>query len=107
MEGGTREELPGSRLHQAGGESREYPWAGASVGVRYNPHTSQRPAGILLVYLNVTWSQGKARRGMNDSRDQPYDTGAPGHLAGARSLVYGDVEASGKYKVFKIDNTLS
>lgn len=56
-------ECPGNMLSQVGGELREseVPWASVFPGVRMK-YTSKRLEGNSLVPLNVTRSQGSARR---------------------------------------------
>ena len=45
-------------------------------------HTSKRHEGTLLVYMIVTRSpSGEGKKG-TCGKDQPYHTGAPGHLSG-------------------------
>lgn len=85
MGGAPRKQTQPSRK----GAESEYPWASVSTGVRYNPYTSKKHEGILLVYLNVTQSQGRVIRGTNYSRNQPMTPNGPSHLAGTHTLFMG------------------
>lgn len=65
------------------------PWASAVVGVRVE-YKSKMHEGVLLVYLNVTRMQERARRGTS-GKVKPYHIAVPGHLVGggSHSLFWG------------------
>lgn len=67
------------------------PWASGVVAVR-GEYKSKMHEGILLVYLNVPRTQGRARR-ETCGRVKPYHFTTTGHLGGVCSqAACGDVE---------------